>query len=64
MMNASAFKINNKDFHFYAASNYNCGIKTYKGYGISFVPVGYLGFPQNYIYLTLKLNVQENDLDK
>lgn len=60
MMKASAFKINNKDFHFYAASNYDCGIKTYKGYGISFIPVGYLGLRPNYIYLTLKLNVQEN----
>ena len=58
MIKGSAFKINNKEFHFYAASNFDCGIKTYKGYGISFIPVGYLGFRANYIYLTHKLNVQ------
>jgi hypothetical protein len=60
MMKASAFKINNTDFGFYAASNFDCGIKTYKGYQIDFIPVGYLGLKSGYIYLTLKINVQEN----
>ena len=60
MMKASAFKINSKDFGFYAASNFDCGIKTYKGYHVEFIPVGYLGLKSGYIYLTLKINVQEN----
>lgn len=64
MMKGSAFKINNKEFHFYAASNFDCGIKTYKGYGVNFIPVGYLGFPNNCIYLTHKLNVQEDYFNK
>ena len=64
MMKASAFKINNKDFHFYAALNYYCGVHTYKGYDVNFIPVGYLGFPPNYIYLTQKLNVQEDYFNK
>ena len=57
MIQQSAFKINSTDFHFYAASNFYCGIKTYKGYTVNFIPVGYMGFPPNYIYLTHKLNV-------
>lgn len=60
MIKQSAFKINNKEFHFYAASNFDCGIKTYKGYGISFIPVGYLGLRPNYIYLTHISHVQED----
>jgi hypothetical protein len=60
MMKQSAFKINSKEFGFYAASNFDCGIKTYKGYQIDFIPVGYLGLKSGYIYLTLKINVQEN----
>lgn len=64
MMKGSAFKINNKEFHFYAASNYDCNIKTYKGYNVTFIPVGYLGLKPNYIYLIPKLNVQTDDLNK
>ena len=60
MIKGSAFKLNNKEFRFYAASNFDCNIKTYKGYGISFIPVGYLGLKSGCIYLTLKVNVQEN----
>ena len=60
MMKKSAFKINNKEFGFYAASNFDCGIKTYKGYQIEFIPIGYLGLKSGYIYLTHKMNVQEN----
>ncbi len=60
MIQQSAFKINSTDFHFYAASNFYCSIKTYKGYTVNFIPVGYMGFPPNYIYLTQKLNVQKN----
>jgi hypothetical protein len=63
MMKASAFKLNTKDFGFYAASNFDCGIKTYKGYDVNFIPVGYLGLRPNYIYLTLKLNVHPNDFN-
>ena len=61
MIKHSSFKINNKEFHFYAASNFDCGIKTYKGYHIAFIPVGYLGLKSGYIYLTHKFNVQENN---
>ena len=61
MMKGSAFKINNKEFHFYAASNFYCGIKTYKGYNVTFIPVGYLGLKPNCIYLIPKLNVHTND---
>jgi hypothetical protein len=57
MMKGSAFKINSKEFHFYAASNFDCGIKTYKGYNVTFIPVGYLGLKPNCIYLIPKLNV-------
>ena len=60
MMKQSAFKINNKEFGFYAAGNFDCGIKTYKGYAVDFIPVGYLGLKSGYIYLTMKINVQEN----
>lgn len=60
MIKGSAFKINNEEFGFYAASNFDCGIKTYKGYQIKFIPVGYLGIKSGYIYLTHKMNVQEN----
>ena len=60
MIKSSAFKLNSKDFMFYAASNFDCNIKTYKGYQIDFIPVGYLGLKNGYIYLTHKLNVQEN----
>jgi hypothetical protein len=64
MMKQSAFKINNKEFGFYAASNFDCGIKTYKGYQIDFIPVGYLGLKSGYIYLTLKVNVQTDYFNK
>jgi hypothetical protein len=57
MMKASAFKLNSTDFMFYVASNFDCNIKTYKGYQIQFIPVGYLGLRPNCIYLTLKCNV-------
>jgi hypothetical protein len=63
MIKGSAFKINNKDFHFYASSNFDCGIKTYKGYNITFIPVGYLGLKPNCIYLIPKLNVHTNDFN-
>ena len=64
MMKKSAFKINSKEFHFYASSNFDCGLKTYKGYNVTFIPVGYLGLKPNCIYLIPKLNVQENDSNK
>lgn len=64
MMKGTAFKINNKDFHFYAASNYDCDVHSYKGYGITFIPVGYLGLKSGSIYLTLKVNVQTDDINK
>ena len=60
MMKASAVNTNNKEFSFYAASNFDCGVKRYKGYQIDFIPVGYLGLKSGYIYLTHKLNVQED----
>ena len=64
MINQSAFKTNSKEWHYYAASNFECGMKTYKGYEVNFVPVGYLGLKANYIYLTQKLDVYENNLDQ
>jgi hypothetical protein len=57
MISKAAFKTNSKEWHYYAASNFDCGIQTYKGYQIYFVPVGYLGLKANYIYLTQKLDV-------
>jgi len=51
MMKQSAFKINNKEFGFYAASNFDCGIS-------------YLGLKSGYIYLTLKVNVQTDYFNK
>jgi hypothetical protein len=57
MIKASAFKPNNKGWHFYAASNFDCGINNYKGYDVNFIPVGYLGLKSGYIYLTQKLHV-------
>lgn len=62
MINQSAFKTNSKEWHYYAASNFQCGIKTYKEYEVNFVPVGYLGLKANYIYLIQKLDVSENQL--
>jgi hypothetical protein len=64
MIKASAFKPNNKGWHFYAASNFDCGINNYKGYDVNFIPVGYLGLKSGYIYLTQKLDVQENYSNK
>jgi hypothetical protein len=62
MISKAAFKTNSKEWHYYAASNFDCGIKTFKGYEVNFVPVGYLGMKANYIYLTQKLDVYENNV--
>jgi hypothetical protein len=63
MISKAAFETNSKEWHYYAASNFDCGIKNYKGYEVNFVPVGYFGLKANYIYLTQKLDVYENDVN-
>jgi hypothetical protein len=62
MIDQAAFKTNSKEWHYYAASNFDCGIQTYKGYKVNFVPVGYFGLKANYIYLIQKLDVYENNV--
>lgn len=64
MIASSEFKMRSDKNMFYAAGHFDCGIKTYKGYKIRFVPVGYFGFKIGYVYLAPDMYVQENYLDK
>lgn len=64
MIASSEFKIDNNQYMFYAAGHFDCGIKTYKGYHVRFIPVGYRDFRIGHIYLAPNIYVQENYLDK
>lgn len=64
MIASSDFKMNSDDNMFYAAVHFDCGIKTYKGYDVRFIPVGYFSFKRGYIYLAPNMYVQENDCNK
>ena len=64
MIASSEFKMRSDKNMFYAAGHFDCGIKTYKGYKIRFIPVGYLGFKIGYVYLAPDMYVQTNYLDK
>lgn len=59
MIAKSEFKIGN-DYMFYAACHFDCGIKTYKGYKVRFIPVGYWDFRIGHIYLAPNIYVQED----
>ena len=61
MIASSEFKMPSDENMFYASSHFDCGIKTYKGYNIRFIPVGYFGFRIGHIYLAPNMYVQEND---
>ena len=63
MIDSSEFKIGN-DYMFYAANHFDCGIKTYKGYIVRFIPVGYWDFRIGYIYLAPNMYVQTDNLDQ
>ena len=63
MIASSKFKIG-KDYMFYAAGHFDCGIQTYKGCKVRFIPVGYWDFRIGTIYLAPNMYVQENYLDK
>ena len=62
MIESSEFKIGN-DYMFYAAGHFDCGVKTYKGYDVRFIPIGYFGFKRGHIYLAPNIYVQENYLN-
>ena len=64
MIASSEFKMHSDKNMFYAAAHFDCGIKTYKGYNVRFIPVGYFGFKKGTIYLAHNMYVQENYLDK
>jgi hypothetical protein len=64
MIASSDFKMDAYNNKFYAAGNFDCGVKTYKGYDVRFIPVGYFGFKRGYIYLAPNMYVQENDCNK
>lgn len=64
MIASSEFKIDNNQYMFYAAGHFDCGIKTYKGYSVRFIPVGYWDFRVGHIYLAPNMYVQTDDLDK
>ena len=64
MIDKSEFKIDNNKYMFYAAGHFDCGIKTYKGYNVRFIPVGYWDFRIGYIYLAPNVYVQTDDLDQ
>jgi hypothetical protein len=61
MVKQSAFSINSLEWHYHAAANFECGIKKHKGYEVNFVPIGFLGFKPNYIMLSKKIDVQEDN---
>ena len=63
MIASSEFKLGS-DYMFYAAGHFDCGIKTYKGYQVRFIPVGYWEFKIGHIYLAPNIYVQENDLNQ
>lgn len=53
-----------KDYTFYAAEHFDCGVYSYKGIDVKFIPVGLWDFRIGHIYLAPNIYVQENDLDK
>lgn len=64
MIASSEFKMRSDKNMFYAAGHFDCGIQTYKGYKVRFIPVGYFGFKRGTIYLAPNMYVQENDCNK
>lgn len=64
MIASSDFKMHNDENMFYAAGHFDCGIKTYKGYNVRFIPVGYWDFRIGYIYLAPNVYVQTDNLNK
>ena len=64
MIASSDFKMDADNNMFYAAGHFDCGVKTYKGYKVRLIPVGYFGFKRGTIYLAPNMYVQENDCNK
>ena len=64
MIASSDFKMRSDKNMFYAAGHFDCGVKTYKGYQVRFIPIGYFGFKRGHIYLAPNMYVQENDCNK
>ena len=61
MIASSEFKMHSDKNMFYAAGHFDCGIKTYKGYKVRFIPVGYWDFRIGHIYLAPNIYVQEDN---
>lgn len=61
MIAQSEFNIDNKQYMFYAAGHFDCGVQTYKGYRVRFIPVGYWDFKIGHIYLAPNIYVQEDN---
>ena len=57
MIDSSKFKMPSNENMFYAAQHFDCGIKTFKGYNIRFIPFGYMDFKIGYIYLAPNIYV-------
>lgn len=56
MITSSEFKISN-DYMFYAAKHFDCGVNSFKGFNVKFIPVGYMDFKIGYIYLAPNIYV-------